>query len=80
MNYQPPKQITDDVNNANVVGDYNVSYQALNKPTNEWLALKVIGNGSDFAQIAIGLNSGATYSRAYNSANGWTTWKRLDNE
>ena len=77
--YQKPKSISTDANEANIVGDYNISYNALNNPAEEWLAMKVLGNGNDIAQIAIGLNTGKTFSRIYKIGVGWNEWKRLDN-
>lgn len=77
--YQKPKTISTDANEANIVGDYNISYNALNNPAGEWLAMKVLGKDNDIAQIAIGLNTGKTFSRIYNTDAGWSAWKRLDN-
>lgn len=79
LSYQEPKTIMSDANNANKVGDYNISYNALNNPAGEWLAMKVLGKDGDIAQIAIGLNTGKTFSRIYNMDTGWSEWKRLDN-
>ncbi|MDO4757278.1 MAG: pyocin knob domain-containing protein, partial [Parabacteroides sp.] len=79
LSYQEPKTITSDANNANKVGDYNISFNALNNPAGEWLAMKVLGKDGDIAQIAIGLNTGKTFSRIYKPDTGWSEWKRLDN-
>lgn len=77
--YQKPKSISTNANEANIVGDYNISYNALNNPAKEWLAMKVLGNKNDIAQIAIGLDTGNTFSRIYKIDVGWSEWKRLDN-
>lgn len=73
------KTIQSDANNAMSLGDYNVSYEAANVPCSEWLAMKVFGRGLDIAQLAVGLNSGKTYTRKFNAEIGWSSWKRLDN-
>lgn len=76
---QLSKSIQSDANDAMSLGDYSISYKAANIPSNEWLAMKVFGCWPDIAQLAVGLNSGNTYTRKYNAETGWSSWKRLDN-
>jgi len=73
-------RIASNANNANEGGTWYFNPQTTNKPTSSgyYICFVLVRNANNFSQLAIEINSGRTFTRAFHDGTTWTSWSELD--